>query len=134
MRWLKDLWKWIRKWWRRNRPASISNFILELDMTDIRGTWTLPTVRENGRALDRAEIQHTIIEVSLDGGTNWTQLAVVAPADPQEVFVPDADVGDWSFQATVVDTGDRRGTQLAGVITVPQSPPGPITDLTLVLE
>jgi hypothetical protein len=103
-------------------------------MTDIRGTWTLPTVRENGRALDRAEIQHTIIEVSLDGGTNWTQLAVVAPADPQEVFVPDADVGDWSFQATVVDTGDRRGTQLAGVITVPQSPPGPITDLTLVLE
>ena len=102
---------------------------------NIVGTWVLPTVRESGRPLPVSEISHTVIDVSLDGGANWTELAQVPAADPQTFTVPDAEAGDWAFRGTVVDTNDRRGASLQASVTVPdETPPGVITDFEITLE
>ena len=104
---------------------------------DIVGNWNLPTTRgaPSNRPLPIEEISHTLIEASLDAGATWTELSVVPATDPQTFRVTDAEIGRWDFRGIVVDQNGRTSTPLEGSVEVPdESPPGPITDLTITLE
>ena len=93
-------------------------------------TWDLPTERSGGGALPLDEIEHTVVEMSADGGSNYTALPPVLPTDPQEKFVPDLEAGDWHFRLTVVDTLGQASPPAPWVETVvDDSPPNPVTNI-----
>jgi hypothetical protein len=97
--------------------------------------WKLPIVRQGGATLPPDEIQHVLPEMSADGGASFGNLAVVLPADPQLVRVPDMEPGEWHFRFTVLDTLGQSSPVHDEVVTViDDSPPGPITDVTVTQE
>lgn len=97
--------------------------------------WTLPTTRTGGGPLPPEEIAHVRASLSADGGATFTPLANVAPADPQQVFVPDMEIGQWHFQLIVVDTlGQDSAPHLEVVDVIDDSPPGPVTGVTVTQE
>ena len=69
--------------------------------------WTLPTERENGAPMDVAEIAHTEIEVSADGGANYSS-PVIIPVPTTTFEVADLVAGNYSFRGVVVDIDGRR--------------------------
>lgn len=98
-------------------------------------TWDLPDVRRDGGALNLDDIQHTVVEASADGGATFGALATVTPDQPQTVTVPDAEVGEWHFRFTVVDTLDQAGVQHTEVVEViDDSPPGVVTNVQVTLD
>lgn len=102
---------------------------------NIRGTWALPTTRASGLPLSPDDIDFTRIDVSLDGGNNWTELTRVPPSGTQEFFIPDAEIGTWNFRGIVFDTDGRDAPPVTGSATVPdETAPGPITDFNITLE
>lgn len=101
----------------------------------VTGVWSLPTTRQDGGALPPEQVDHTLVQMSADGGDNWAELARVAPADAQRVVVPDLEVGAWHFRIRVVDTDGRNGPWHTEVVQViDDSPPGPVTGVVFTQE
>lgn len=117
-----------------HKPRKIQNVRMEFDaMTkSLRVTWDLPTERTGGGALPVAEIRDTIVEISADGGANYTALLPVSPGLPQEVFVPDLEVGSWQFRMTVFDITDQQSAPHIEVhVIVDDSPPNPVSNVVV---
>jgi len=94
--------------------------------------WTLPTTRVGGAVLSPDEIERVQVELSADGGANFTDLSNIAPTDPQQVFVPDMEPGEWHFRFTVFDTlGQNSAPAIEIVTVVDDSPPNTVTDITV---
>ena len=107
MRWLNKLWRRIRTWWRKlwlKQPSPITDFLLEIDMADLQGTWTLPTTRQSGRPLPPEEIDQTLIETSIDYG-DLDDVVTLLTNDPltRQAFLP-----MWFPE----DTGVVHGTRV----------------------
>ena len=66
---------------------------------DVQVTWDLPTSRTGGGLLPVEDIRETQVEMSADGGANFTPLTSVAPDGTQEVNVPELEAGAWHFRA-----------------------------------
>ena len=96
--------------------------------------WVLPTVRESGNPLDRADIDRADIYMSADGGANFVLAGTVSESLPQTFTVSDLDVGAYSFRTIVVDTAGREG-QFVGVSAevADETPPGGVTGLEVTL-
>ena len=103
-------------------------------MADAQINWILPTTRREGGALPESEIKHVVVQLSLDGGTNF---ALVDNIAPPEVSIPvaDLDFGDWIVELTVVDTNDQPGAPLNTPFQIKDSsPPGQVTNVTVDLS
>lgn len=97
-------------------------------------TWTLPTQRVDGRALDVSELKETRIEMSSDGGANFVEAALVPASDAQQQFVVEnLTAGDYIFRATVFDL-DGRNSAPADVTGTVLGNPEPVSDLTVTIE
>ena len=97
---------------------------------DVTLAWDLPTERTGGAALPLDEVDETRIDMSADGGSNYTPRPPVPATDPQEKFVPDLDPGNWHFRFTVVDTLGQISAPAPWVETVvDDSPPNPVTNI-----
>ena len=72
-------------------------------------TWDLPTVRGSGNPLDPADILHTSVSLSADGGANFTLLGNIPPSAVQEVTVESIENGNWIVRFEVTDTNNRTG-------------------------
>jgi hypothetical protein len=88
--------------------------------------WVLPAVRQLGGALPVDEIQYVEIELSADGGTNYSPVGGPFAPDVLEAPVNDLPFSDqYVVRGRVTDTDDQTGSW----ITVPfevadNSPPG----------
>ena len=57
------------------------------------------------------------------------------PTEPQQVFVPDQEPGEWHYRFTVFDTlGQTSGPSIEIVTVIDDSPPNQITDITVTQE
>lgn len=105
-------------------------------MANARLTWTWPTQRELGEVLDQSDILHLEINMSADGGANFSGLAQVPPVAGEstvEHVVSDLNPGTYIFRAVVVDTDNRRsGVAEAGDSIL--SPPEALADFTVTIE
>ena len=131
MNWLRDFLCRIFGWWCR-KPGIVIDFKTEIEMASATLSWTLPTTREGGAALDITEIQHTLISMSVDGGATFGPEAAVLPTDPQTFLVDNLVVGDYVFRAVVEDTAGRRSVpadQTGSVLAAPSA----IADLAVVI-
>jgi len=85
--------------------SPVTHFRIEVDeMKNARFTFTLPTTRQQGGALDPADIVGTEISLRVAGDTGWTPLGV-ADALEQEFIQNELDNGDYEARAVVL-TGD----------------------------
>ena len=88
--------------------------------------WELPTERKNGAPLDpQTEIAHTEVQLSADGGANFSPPANVAPDVAQEFPVADLAGGSYVFRGVVVDTDGRRSDPTDVSFSVLEAPLGP---------
>ena len=139
---LKKLWGKIRKWWDKlwrkkpKKPGKITNVRTEIDMAkNITITWDLPVTRTGGAALPIEEIESVRPEISADSGASWTPMAPVAPTDSQQVFVPDAEIGEWQFRFRVIDTLGQPSAWWEEIVQViDDSPPNTITNVQVTLD
>lgn len=99
-------------------------------------TWDLPTQREGGSVLTPIEIDFVQVNMSADGGATPTELARLSPADPQQVFIPDLEIGSWWFQIRVMDTLGQfdRTPHIETVVVEDDSPPESVTNVQVTQE
>lgn len=104
-------------------------------MRDVIIRWVLPATRESGLPLDPADIQHTLVELSADGGANFTLVdSVLGSALAQETLVQDLDNGNWIARLTVVDTAGREGAAVDTPFVSDVSAPGTVTNVEVILQ
>jgi hypothetical protein len=84
--------------------------------------WALPTTRESGKPLAVSDIAHVAIEVSADGGGNWSPVGTFGP-ERLSTSLTDLDFGIWSFRGTVVDTKGRTSNPLLATLVVEDTTP-----------
>jgi len=102
--------------------------------TNVTLEWDLPVTRESGNPLSQSEIGHVIIELSADGGSNFTEINTKSPAEEQKVMVPDLEVGDWVFRLTVTDISGRSGQPHLEPFVIPdEAPPGSVLNVRVTL-
>lgn len=97
-------------------------------MKDAIFTWVLPTEREEGGPLLPEDIAHVQLELSADGGANWTELAPVPPTQLTQA-ANNLIIAEWLVRGFVEDKlGQRsRNPQETAFSVVDDSPPGGIT-------
>lgn len=97
-------------------------------------TWDLPTTRQSGLPLAITDIKHVEVLLSADLGATYGLLDAVAPPVTQ-LSVPDLEVGEWRFRLVVVDTADRRSSNIDVTAIVPdESAPGTVTNVNITLS
>ena len=97
-------------------------------MKSVRISWTLPTTRQQGGPLPVAQISLVEIELSADGGQNYSPVGQFTP-DVLETVVADLPFADsYVARGRARDTdgqpGEWQGTPFSVVDT---SPPGPLS-------
>ena len=103
-------------------------------MKNIIISWILPTTRQQGGALPVEEIQHVTLELSANGGVDWSPLGDFPPAT-LETPVNDLPFSDqYQVRGYAVDTALQPGN----VVTVPfvvadDSPPGDL-EVTIAIQ
>lgn len=97
-------------------------------MKSIRISWTLPTVREMGGAITPAEIAAVEIELSADGGANFSPVSSF-PSDKLEAIVADLPFSDaYVVRGRAIDTTSQAGQwSTLPFAVVDTSPPGALT-------
>ena len=104
-------------------------------MNNLTVTWKLPTSRTGGGQLTPADLDDTIVEMSADGGSNYSPLDPVPPDAPQQAYIPDLPFGTYHFRITVVDLLGQTSAPLEGSYTLQDtSAPNPATDLTFAIS
>jgi len=94
-------------------------------MANARLTWVLPTNRIQGEALPEAQIAFVEIQMSADGGANYSGLAQVPPPE-LEFLVADLNPGTYLFRGIVEDIDGRRSDAVdtsASILSVPSELP-----------
>jgi hypothetical protein len=91
-------------------PATpVLHFSVEVDaMKNALFTFTLPTTRQAGGALDPAAIVATEIALRVVGIEEWTVLGM-AEGTATEFAQDELDFGDYEARAVVITDGDVRG-------------------------
>ncbi len=101
-------------------------------MKNILITWVLPTTRQLGAPLPVSEILNAHIELSANGGADFSS---IGDFDPATLSVPVNDLpfsDQYVVRGNVVDTDDQPGNFVAVAFTVADdSPPG---DLVITIE
>lgn len=93
-------------------------------------TWDLPTARVEGGPLPVDEIARVQVEMSADGGANFVPLVDVTPAEPQQAYIPDLEVGSYEFRKIVFTTdGQQSDAVVTEVTVVDDSRPMPVTNV-----
>ncbi|MBP8181890.1 MAG: hypothetical protein KAZ88_12990 [Acidimicrobiia bacterium] len=96
-------------------------------MANVRVQWVLPTTRESGKPLAAADIAAVAIEISADGGANYSPVGEFG-ADVLETTVADVDFGEFFFRGTVRDTKGRVSNPVvASVVNEDTTPPSELT-------
>ena len=96
-------------------------------------SWSLPTTRDGGAAFDPAtELANSEIRMSADDGVNWTDPALLAPADTQFV-VENLAPGTYLFQLVFIDIDGRRSdaAEATGALV---GAPSAATDFSVTIE
>lgn len=103
-------------------------------MANVRLTWTLPTLRKSGRALDPATIQAVEIAISADAGATFT-VTDVMPPNILELLFTELEIGTWVFRGVTVDTSGRRSDPATATVDVPDetAPGAPVLTAELAL-
>jgi len=95
-------------------------------------TWDIVPQRQQGAALPLDEIELVRVDISADGGASYVELSRISPTDPQQVFVPDLETGEWRFRFTVIDTnGVASDPQIEIVTVIDDSPPLGVTNVVV---
>ena len=98
-------------------------------MSNVRLTWTLPSVGATQR-----EIEHTRIEFRVDGAPQWTEQTLVPTDVAQELLFQDVAPGTYFYRATVVDIDGNEGAPAETQVDVPYDPPGTVVDFAGSIE
>lgn len=101
-------------------------------MADIEITWDLPTERQSGGPLDLNDIDYTAVEISADGGTNYTEIDRVPRASDQRFVQTEVEAGTWLFRLAVYDTaGERGAAHVESVDIADETPPAAVMNVTV---
>ena len=94
-------------------------------MKNIIISWILPTTRQSGGPLPVEEIQHATLELSADGGVNYSPLGEFPPAT-LSLPVNDLPFSDqYVVRGTVVDVAGAIGNPVTeAFVLADDSPPG----------
>ena len=94
-------------------------------MKSMRISWTLPTVREQGGPLSPDDVAEVQIELSADGGANYSAVGVFAP-DTLETVVADLPFSDaYVVRGRAIDKTAQAGQwSVLPFAVVDTSPPG----------
>lgn len=99
-------------------------------MSDVRVTWTLPSVSPIQKAIQHTEIAFRVASASLP----WTIQDTVSPDSNQELLFVDVAPGDYEYRAVVVDVDGQRGPEAFANASVPFALPGAVDNFTAVVE
>jgi hypothetical protein len=114
----------------RKKPSKIKRFNVELiDMSNVRLTWSLPTVSAR-----QAEIQHVEISLRVNESFPWTLQDIIATASVQELLLVDVAPGTYFYQGVVVDIEGNRGNPVETFVNIGVESPGEISNFTATLE
>lgn len=102
-------------------------------MARLTATWSLPVEREGGEPFDAStELQASEIRLSADGGSNWSDPAVLAPTETSFI-VDNIAAGTYTVELVFVDTDGRRSGEANAEGKV-LGPPLAAADLTVTIE
>lgn len=101
-------------------------------MSNARLNWKLPTTRVQGEALPEAQIAFVELQMSADGGTNFSGLIQASPS-VLEHLVTDLDPGDYIFRGIVEDTEGRRSDHVEATDSI-LSAPSALPEFTVTIE
>lgn len=94
--------------------------------------WELPTARTSTRALAPSDIAHVAVDVSANGGVDWSPIGQFPP-EVLSTQVTDLDFGTWKFRGVVVPKrGAPSEPMYAEVVNEDLSPPNPLVFLRAV--
>lgn len=94
-------------------------------MANVSASWALPTVGANQRP-----IKHVIVELSADGGANFSLVQNVLATVSQQVSVSDVEPGSYQFRHTVEDISGAKGSPVVTPFTVVAvQPPGSVANV-----
>lgn len=99
-------------------------------MSNVRLTWTLPSVSPIQKPIQHTEIAFRVASASLP----WTIQDTVAPDVTQELLFVDVQPGDYEYRAVVVDTDGQRGPDAFAAASIPFATPGSVSDFTATVE
>lgn len=99
---------------------------------NVKVSWILPTVRQDGSPLAVTDIENVAIGMSTTGQEgSYVEIGKYL-TDTLETVVNELETGTWYFTGVVTDKAGRVSRPVFGQITIgSDSPPG---DLTLTLE
>ena len=96
-------------------------------MKTILINWILPTTRQQGGPLLPADIARVEIELSADGGANYTSVGTFTP-DILDTTVADLPFGDYTVRGRAVDQTNQAGNWAEEAFSLSDtSPPGDVT-------
>jgi hypothetical protein len=87
--------------------------------------WTLPTTRVEGEALPEAQIDFCEIQMSADGGANFSGVVQAGPAVLTQT-IEDLNPGTYFFRCIVQDMDGRRSdhVEISGsILSAPEAVP-----------
>jgi hypothetical protein len=116
-------------------PSPINQLLIEryFSMKTVKLSWALPTTRVQGESLVPAELSHTEILLSADGGANFSVLANV-PAPIVDLIQPNLEPGSYVFRLVAVDksTPPKRSAPVDFPYSFTEvSAPSPVTAVTV---
>lgn len=101
-------------------------------MKTILVTWDVPITREDGKALPKAEIADTEVQlapVATDGTVGvFVSLAKVKP-DTEQTVQRDVPDGNYKLRFIVTDTYGQKGKALEASAIVKSAPPGQVLNI-----
>lgn len=100
-------------------------------MSNIKLSWVDPTTLAGGAVIPAGHFSHVDVQMSADGGANFTSLARVAPGE-QTYTVTDLPPGKYDFNVYAVDALDRPSVVASVSATIVPPVPGvlaPVTNL-----
>lgn len=103
-------------------------------MKDVRITWVLPVVRDDGVPLPVDEIESLEVFLSANLGVDFVSVATKLPSEVQEVFLPNQSPGNWIVRFVVEDTKGDFSADKDFAYSVPSdSAPGTVTNIEVII-
>ncbi len=115
---------WLFRW-----PLAIKKLVVEVEMSDVRLSWTLPEQTSRQRAIAGVRIDFRVAD-----DVPWTVQDTVPADEAQELLFVDVAPGTYFYQATVVDVAGKESQPAQASADVPFDAPSNVLDLVAAIE
>lgn len=101
-------------------------------MANVTVTFQYPAVRGSGRPFDPATVDRVDIELSADGGANYTVVGT-CPRGTMSFVQTELEPGVWFFRGRVFDTNGRAGPYSTASVDTDDTAPGALGNFVVAI-